>query len=722
MRPRFPTAGSKRAAKRLLGSVLVVVLLIAGATSLDRDLRWRAVVLVDKMCGKLPDIGWSDLAWMLRPGSGLYVAGLAQTPNPFEVIENPRTSPADIEAGKRLFARHCSACHGDDARGGPGGPSLRDRNFRQGRSAWALYRTITRGVPGTAMSGHVLARNDVWRIIAYLDDMLLGRAARGDDAPAAHVAPLSPEELSAAASEPAQWLTYSGTYDGHRHSGLSRIDRESIARLRVEWERQLPDAPVDASAETSPIVRGSTMLITEPGTGVMALDAASGRVLWKFTRELPGKLSACCGPNNRGVAILGSLVFVGTLDGHLLALDAESGRLVWDVEVARAAQGYSITGAPLAIGSLVVTGVAGGEYDTRGFIDAYDAASGKHRWRFYTIPAAGESGSKSWDGTALRNGAAPTWVTGAYDPRLGVIYWGVGNPHPNFYGARRRGDNLYSDSVVALDAQTGKLRWYFQFTPHDLHDWDSAQTPILVDATVEGAERELIAWPNRNGFYYLLDRTNGKFLLGVPFVRETWADGLDASGRPRVRADSIPTRSGALVYPSVTGGTNWWASSYDPGRGLIYVPTIERGSFFFASPDREVDVEGETLGGDTEMVPHEHLITSVEALDVASGKLRWRHDNPPRLDHGQTGGVLSTAGGLVFGSDLETFFALDADTGAELWHFDAGAQILAAPISYELDGRQYVAIAAGRAILALALAPEVTDVAATEPRRRRTVQ
>jgi len=685
-------------------AVLGLVIAAGGAAvGLNQDLRWRAVVVYEKAAGKLPDIGWSDLGWMLRPGSGVYLAGLAETPNPFQVIENPRTTPADIEAGKRLFARACSSCHGDAGHGGPGGPSLYDRTFRHGRRPWALYRTITLGIPGTAMAGHALPHDDVWRLAAYINNALLGGAAHAESSATLHVEPVTAAYLRTAADHPDEWLTYSGSYDAHRHSALRQIDRGTVARLRVEWERQLEDAP--AGVETSPIVRGSTMFVTVPPAGVLALDATSGRVLWTFSRELPQRLNVCCGPNNRGVALLDDRLFVGTLDAHLLALDANTGRLIWDIAVADAQAGYSITSAPLVVGDMVVTGVAGGEYETRGFIDAYDAASGVRRWRFYTIPAAGEPGSETWDSRALHGGGAPTWLTGAYDAQLHLIYWGVGNPHPNYFGAGRRGDNLYSNSVVALDADTGRLRWYFQFTPHDLHDWDSAQTPVLVDAEVRGAARKLIAWPNRNGFYYLLDRASGEFLLGVPFVRQTWADGLDSRGRARVRPESTPTRDGVLVYPSVTGGTNWWASTYEPELALIYVPTLERGSYFFASPDRQVDPQGETLGSTTSMVPGEGLVTSVQALDVTTGRLRWRHDNAPRLGHGQTGGLMSTAGGIVFGSDLETFFALDAATGAELWRFQAGAQIMAAPISYAVAGRQYVAVAAGRSILAFAVAP-----------------
>lgn len=684
------------AALLVAGAAFVIV-----AISANQHLRWRAAVVLEKATGRLPEVGWGDLMWMLRPDSGIYLAPLADSPNPFEVIENPRRSPEDVAAGKRLFDHLCSSCHGDEARGGPGGPSLHERVFRQGRSSWALYRTITSGVPGTAMAGRSLPRDDVWRLVGYLESTLAPSAAPADQAPPVRVQPVTPAELRAA--DPSEWLSYSGSYDGGRHSSLDQINRESVGRLRVEWVRQLPQV-MSESLETSPVVRGSTMFVTEPN-GVLAVDATSGRPLWTFSRELPKHLSLCCGAGNRGVALLGERVFVGTLDAHLIALDAGTGRLLWDTTVADHNAGYSITAAPLAIGELVITGVAGGEYDTRGFIDAYDAASGRRRWRFYTVPAAGEPGGESWDRAALSAGGAPTWMTGSFDPQLGLLYWGVGNPHPDFYGAGRRGDNLYSNSMLALDVDSGRLRWYFQFTPHDLHDWDAAQTPVLADAVVGNTRRKVLALANRNGFYYLLDRATGEFLLGTPFVRQTWADGLDARGRPRVRASATPTRAGVLVYPSSTGATNWWASSYDPDLGLLCVPTVDRGAVYFSTSEREVDAVGETVGSNTTAVPGERFVAAITALDVATGEVRWRYQRPPRTRYAQMGGLLSTAGGVAFGADLDTFFALDTASGRELWQFRAGASISAAPVTYRIAGRQYVVIAAGHSILAFALAP-----------------
>jgi alcohol dehydrogenase (cytochrome c) len=553
------------------------------------------------------------------------------------------------------------------------------------------------------MVGKQLPRDDVWRLVMYLSQILVEYNAEatsiGDGG--LLIAPVAAADLQNAEKHIGEWLTYSGSYSSQRYSRLREINRQNIGQLRVEWQRQLTTS--EDKVETSPIVRGSAMFVTEPPNRVLALDAATGRVRWTYSRDLPLQLVVCCGPVNRGVALLGSRVFVGTLDAHLVALDADTGKVVWDVAVADSSGGYSITGAPLAVGDMVLTGVAGGEYGIRGLIEAHDAASGKLRWRFYTVPAAGEPGSETWQGSSLRNGGAPTWVTGSFDPELRLIYWGVGNPAPNFYGGNRNGDNLYSNSVVALDADSGKLRWYFQFTPHDLHDWDASQIPVLVDEVVDKSRRKLLAFANRNGFYYLLDRATGEFLVGTPFVKQTWADGLDAKGRPRVRPESVPSRQGAIVYPSVTGGTNWWSPTYDPQSELMYVPTIDRGSIFYEYPDLPRDKMGENLGGDTIMLPDEYMIVAVKALELMTGRVRWQYLRPPRKRPGQMGGLMSTAGGIVFGGDLESLFALDAQTGAELWHFEAGGLVQAAPVSYALGGRQYIAVAAGRNILAFAL-------------------
>ena len=698
-----------RALRTFFALAGLTALVVLAATALLLPLRLRAMALFAKATGRLNGVEWSDMRWLLSRHNGVDLERLTDTHNPFLAIESPRRSKADVETGGQLFREQCSACHGEGAQGGPGGPSLQNHVFRQGRSDWALYRTITLGIPGTAMVGRQLPRDDVWCLVSYLKHALAGppAAAASDAPPPVSIEPVTAAELLSAEDRPAEWLTYSGSYTGRRHSHLTQINRGNVMELRVEWQRQL-ETPLE-KVETSPLVRGSTMFVTEPPNSVLALDAASGRVLWTYSHDLPSRLRLCCGSVNRGVALLGSRVFVGTLDAHLIALDAATGKVVWDVAVAESSKGYSITGAPLVIDNMVVTGVAGGEFGIRGFIDAYDAGSGEHRWRFYTLPEPGQPGSGTWEGNSLHSGGAPTWLTGSFDPDLRLIYWGVGNPAPNFYGEYRKGDNLYSNSVVALDADTGKLRWYFQFTPHDAHDWDSVQIPVLVDALVNGSKRKLLAWANRNAFYYLLDRATGKFLLGAPFVKQNWADGLDANGRPHVRPESVPSPQGSLVYPSLNGATNWWSPTYDPELQLMYVPVVDRGGIFYVRPDRLVSDEGFFLGGFDTKVPNENMVAGVKALELTTGRVRWeylrQYSNTQREALTDMGGLTSTASRLVFAGDGDLFLAWDAQSGAELWRFEAGGEILAAPVTYELAGRQYIAIAAGRSILSFALPP-----------------
>jgi alcohol dehydrogenase (cytochrome c) len=689
----------------LLAGLLSAFLLVIAIVEFVAPIRWRANIVFEKATGRISDIEWTDLRWMLRPGSGIYLEPLAEKHNPFLVIESPRHSKSDIETGARLFQQQCSLCHGDDARGGPGGPSLHDRVFRQGRSDWALYRTITRGIPGTAMTGRSLPRNDVWRLVSYLKEALVDPGATQLSPVLGSFLPVTAADVRSAEEKPAEWLTYSGSYTAQRHSRLRQISNHNVAQLRVQWARQFPTST--DRLEATPIIRGSVMFVTQPPNQVLAMDAASGEVLWTYNHELPSGLLLCCGPVNRGVALLGDRVFVGTLDAHLVALDARTGHVIWDVPVADASKGYSITGAPLAIDNLVVTGVGGGEYGIRGFVDAYDANTGKRHWRFYTIPEPGQPGSDTWGGGSLRSGGGPTWLTGSFDPELRLIYWGVGNPSPNFYGEIRNGDNLYTNSVIALDADSGKLRWYFQFTPHDLHDWDSAQIPVLIDVVKEKSKRKLLALANRNAFYYLLDRTTGQFLLGAPFVKQTWADGLDEKGRPLTRPESIPNKQGSVVYPSLNGATNWWSPTYDPELGLMYVPTLDRGGIFYVWPDRPPNEVGARLGGLDTKIPDEDVIMGVKALEVTTGHVRWQYtrqfSTPERKARSEMGGLLSTAGHLVFGGDGESFFAWDAETGAELWRFETGGLITAAPVAYEIKGREYIAVACDRMILAFAL-------------------
>ena len=397
--------------------------------------------------------------------------------------------------------------------------------------------------------------------------------------------------------------------------------------------------------------------------------------------------------------MIDELVVVGTLDAHLVALDAKTGAVRWDAEVADYKVGHSITGAPIAIDGKVLTGISGGEAGIRGFVDTYDAKSGKRVWRFWTIPGPGEPGHDTWTGDAWKTGGGSTWVSGTYDPELKLVYWGVGNPGPDWNGDSRVGDNLYTCSLVALDADTGKLRWHFQFTPHDEHDWDATEIPVLINAAVRGQQRKLIAMANRNGFYYLLDRITGEFLLGTPYAKQTWAKGLNDSGRPLLLPNSAPSVQGTLVYPSLQGATNWFSPSYSPQTDLFYVAVREMGSYYYKG---EAEYKPGTFfgGGGERALDGDEAWGAIRALNPINGKMIWEF----RLKSPPWSGILSTAGGLVFGGSNEgNVYALDARDGKPLWDFQTGASMESNPISFLMDGKQYVAIAAGRAVFVFGL-------------------
>ena len=495
--------------------------------------------------------------------------------------------------------------------------------------------------------------------------------------------------------DPGSWLTYSRTYDGQRFSPLTEITPANVANLKVKWAYQFPDE----HAETSPIVVDGVMYVTGPNSAT-ALDLHIGRPLWNWNRPLPADFrSIGFGHSTRGPAVLDDKLYVATLDCYLVALDLKSGVQRWISKVEDYKTGYSMTLAPLAINGNVVVGVSGGEAGIRGFIDAYDAKTGKRAWRFWTIPGPGAPGHETWAGDSWKTGGGPTWVTGSYDPELNLVFWGVGNPSPDWNGDSRLGANRYTCSLVALDGDTGQLRWYFQFTPHDTHDWDANHVPVLFDAAVNGQPRKLVAVANRNAFYYVLDRGTGEFLTGRPYAKQTWARGLDAKGHAIQLAGTDPTEKGVLVWPNANGSTVWFSPSYSPQTGLFYVAVREAGSVYFKR-DAEFKTATFYAGGGEDELPADDAWGAIRAIAATTGEIRWEF----KLHSPPWAGVLSTAGGVVFsGSDEGNFYALDARTGKPLWDFQTGGPINANPISFSMDGHEYIAISANRVLYVFGL-------------------
>ncbi|HYO81694.1 MAG TPA: PQQ-binding-like beta-propeller repeat protein, partial [Bryobacteraceae bacterium] len=381
-------------------------------------------------------------------------------------------------------------------------------------------------------------------------------------------AQVTPDRLRNAHAEPQNWLTYNGTYASLHHSGLSQIAPDNIKELELKWVWQGTSLE---KLEATPLVVDGVMYLTDPPGDAVAVDARTGRVFWRYRHVLPAGITPCCGRVNRGLAIQGNTLFMATLDARLVALDASTGRVKWNVQIADYASGYSLTLAPLVVGDKVIVGPAGGEMGIRGFLAAYEVSSGKQVWKFNTVPSPGEKGVETWGKDSWKYGGGSIWLTGSYDPDLNLTYWGIGNPGPDWNPYVRPGDNLYTDCVVALNPDTGKLAWYFQFTPNDEWDFDAVQVPVLADIEWKGKPRKAMLWGNRNGFFYVLDRTTGEFLLGEPFVKQTWAKGLDEKGRPMKIKGSGPSARGSLTYPGVQGGTNWYAPSFHPGTGLFYL-------------------------------------------------------------------------------------------------------------------------------------------------------
>jgi PQQ-dependent dehydrogenase (methanol/ethanol family) len=495
------------------------------------------------------------------------------------------------------------------------------------------------------------------------------------------------------------WPTYHGQLSGNRHSALRQIHTGNVAQLAPKWIFSIPNA---RRLEGTPVVVDGVMYVTTANQAY-ALDASSGRILWRYQRPLTrGLVGDAASAINRGVAVLDDKVFMVTDHAHLIALHRLTGSLLWDVEMADWREHYGATSAPLVVKDLVITGHSGGDEGVRGFLDAYKASTGERVWRFWTIPAPGEPLSETWVGNALPHGCAATWLTGTYDPEANLLYWTTGNPCPDYNGDERKGDNLYSDSVLALEPETGKLRWYYQFTPHDLHDWDAQQTPMLIDAEFQGRKRRLLAQANRNGFFYALDRITGELLLAKPFVEQlTWASGIGPDGRPQVLSGGAPTPGGVKVCPAVEGATNWMSTAYNPETRLFYVMALEKCNIYSKSPT-PWERGKSYYGGATRDAPDEQGVKYLRAIEVETGKIAWQY---PQIGPGNSwGGALSTAGGLVFfGDDSGAFAAVDSKSGKPLWYFHTNELWKASPMTYQTGGKQYVAVAAGANILAFGL-------------------
>jgi alcohol dehydrogenase (cytochrome c) len=494
------------------------------------------------------------------------------------------------------------------------------------------------------------------------------------------------------------WFSYNGDYTGRRYSTLDQINTSNASQLRAHWVFHAPNSD---SLEVTPVVVDGMMFITS-ANDAYAVDGQTGRMVWHYSRPVTeGLIDDASQHHNRGVGVWRSRIYMETDNAHLLCLDARSGHLIWDVAYTDGNKNYGATSAPLVVKGKVIVGTSGGDDGVRGFVAAYDAETGKEAWRFWTIPAPGEKGSESWPGDMYLHGCGTTWMPGTFDPELNTIFWGTSNPCPDFDGDVRPGDDLYTDSVLALDPDNGKLKWYFQFTPHDLYDYDATETPVLIDTVYGGHPRKLLAEANRNGFFYILDRTDGKFLFGTPFAEKlNWAKGLDAQGRP-IPTGVIPSAEGTRVCPGFTGATNWYAPSFNPDTRLFYFLVTENCNIYFKKSEKFEEGKVFYATG-VKRSPNDDRQRHLVAFQLGSDKPAWRS---PQIGLGHcSAGTMTTKGGLVFfGDEGQSFEAVDARTGVPLWHFQTGQDFHASPMSYAINGLQYVAIAAGSDIFSFAL-------------------
>ena len=653
----------------------------------------------------------------------------------------------NVDNGRQTFVTRCASCHGTDGNGGELGPAIAARAAV--RSDEELRGVIRDGFPNAGMPSFTsIAGTEAGDLVAFLRT-LRPRAATNNPASARFTLtsgavlegrvmnwtqedvqlldgnhtlhllrlatpPWSGTSTSLTASpstmlgpgaryrevtSQADWPSYNGGPGGSRYSQLAQITPANVGGLAPKWIFSVPNG---GRLQVTPVVVGGVIYITNANE-CWALDAGSGREIWHYQRpRTKGLIGNAAGGVNRGVGVSGTRVFMVTDHAHIIALDRHTGALLWDTELADWRQNYNATGAPLPVGDLIVTGTSGGDEGVRGFVAAFDQATGKEVWRFWTVPKPGEPGSETWQGKGIAHPGGSTWMTGAYDPQLAMLYWPVGNPGPDLVGDDRQGDNLYTDSIVALDAKTGALKWHFQFTPHDVWDYDAEEPTALVDTTWQGQPRKLLVQANRNGFLYVLDRTDGSFLFGTQFVKTvTWATGLDPKGRPIKVPNMDPTPEGKRVCPSLDGATNWYSASFSPLTNLYYVQTNDKCGIFTRTP-LEWEAGKGYMGGSFRPAPDEPAQRVLRALDIRTGKPAWEVPQSGAVN--SWGGVLSTAGGLVFfGDDSGALAAADARTGKRLWSFQTSQLWKASPMAYRFDNQQYVAIAAGSNIIAFGL-------------------
>ena len=631
----------------------------------------------------------------------------------------------NVDSGRQVFASRCAACHGTEGGGGELGPSIVARIPL--RTDADLEAVIREGLPGAGMPSFAnLSKAESADLIAHLRTLRprAGTGAQRANVMLANGASLSGLVLNQSAGEmqllgddrrvhllretssdryrevtsQAGWTTYNGQPSGNRYSALTQITTGNVSRLVPKWVFTLPNV---SQVQVTPVVVDGVMFVSA-ANDLYALDAGSGRQVWNYRRPRTRGLAGVAARGvNRGVAVSGDRVFMATDHAHLIALNRASGALLWETQMADWRQNYNGTGAPMVVGNLVISGIAGGDEGARGFVAAYDQATGKEVWRFWAVPARGEPGSETWKGSAIDHPGSATWMTGSYDAELDTLYWAIGNPGPDMIGDERQGDNLYSDSVVALDAKTGRRKWHFQFTPHDVHDYDAQQPIVLVDAAWQGRPRKLLLQANRNGYFYVLDRVTGEYLSGTPFVKNiTWASGLTKEGRPIVVPNMEPTPEGRRVCPSLEGASNWYSASFSPRTGLFYVQTNDKCGIF-TRVDQTWEAGKSFMGGTFSAAP-EPARRVLRAIDVQTGKIAWELPQQGNVD--SWGGVLATASDLVFfADDSGAFAAADAKSGKRMWSFQTSQVWKASPMTYVFDDRQMLAIASGPNILAFGL-------------------